>query len=430
MITPRRRKRDGRTVYDVKLRGPDGRSYVRTFETKKAALDFEAAERVDRARGVWADTRLGRQPFSEAAESWTAASVHKRPLSVERDRAVLANHVLPAIGHRSLDSIRPADIQALVNRWAASSPPATVMRQYATMRAVFNHAVTTDLLGRSPCRGIRLPQVEPRESPLVDAADLERLAAAMPAGLAPVPYLGAVLGLRWAEIAGLRVGSLNFLARTLTVDRQWTRGKGGTMVSQTPKTRAGRRTISVPGWLMEMLTAHLAGRGVTGSDPDAPVFVGTDGRRLDYSNWRQRVWLPATKATGLVGLRFHDLRHAAGTALVAGGVDIKTAQVRLGHASPVTTLRVYAQGTHEADRAAADSVGELFRPGDRDTDEGLSTPAAEPGRPGTQPIARHERDIVSVASSSAEGESTSDQDFSGGARWNRTTDLSIISAAL
>jgi integrase len=41
---------------------------------------------------------------------------------------------------------------------------------------------------------------------------------------------------------------------------------------------------------------------------------------------------------GLRGLRFHDLRHTAGTALVAGGIDVKTAQLRLGHASPVTAL--------------------------------------------------------------------------------------------
>lgn len=146
-----------------------------------------------------------------------------------------------------------------------------------------------------------------------------------------------MLGLRWAEIAGLRVTSLNFMQKTLTVDRQWTRARGGKMVVQTPKTRAGRRTISVPGWLMELLASHLAARGLTGADREVPVFAGADGRQLDYSNWRQRIWIPAVARTGLEGLRFHDLRHAAGTALVAGGVDIKTAQVRLGHASPAAT---------------------------------------------------------------------------------------------
>ena len=38
-----------------------------------------------------------------------------------------------------------------------------------------------------------------------------------------------------------------------------------------------------------------------------------NGAPLRYTNWRQRVWLPATEAAGLAGLRFHDLgvRHEA-----------------------------------------------------------------------------------------------------------------------
>ncbi len=100
-------------------------------------------------------------------------------------------------------------------------------------------------------------------------------------------------------------------------------------MSQDPKSRAGRRTLSAPDWLMAMVSDHLAARGLTGADPDAPVFTTSDGKQLHYSNWRQRVWLPATEAAGIPGLRFHDLKHTAGTAMVASGVDVKTAQVRL-----------------------------------------------------------------------------------------------------
>jgi integrase len=72
--------------------------------------------------------------------------------------------------------------------------------------------------------------------------------------------------------------------------------------------------------------------------------------------------VPAKQAAGFPDLRFHDLRHTAATALVTEGVDLKTAQVRLGHADPRTTLRIYAQATDKADRAAAEKVGERFRP--------------------------------------------------------------------
>jgi integrase len=43
------------------------------------------------------------------------------------------------------------------------------------------------------------------------------------------------------------------------------------------------------------------------------------------------------------------------------GVNVKTAQERLGHASPRTTLAMYAQVTKEPDREAANRLGERFR---------------------------------------------------------------------
>ena len=45
---------------------------------------------------------------------------------------------------------------------------------------------------------------------------------------------------------------------------------------------------------------------------------------------------------------------------VLDGVDLKTAQTRLGHSDPPLTLAVYAQTTSEADRAAAEALGRRF----------------------------------------------------------------------
>lgn len=81
-----------------------------------------------------------------------------------------------------------------------------------------------------------------------------------------------------------------------------------------------------------------------------------EGGVVDYAHWRQRVWLPAVEAAGIDGLTFHDLRRANATALVAEHVDIKTAQTRLGHADPRTTLGIYAKATSEGDRKAAEAV--------------------------------------------------------------------------
>jgi integrase len=117
-------------------------------------------------------------------------------------------------------------------------------------------------------------------------------------------------------------------------------------------------------WLLERLAAVLERRGLTAADGDTLLFVAGGGEPLNYTNWRRRTWLPACEKAKLPHLRFHDLRSLAATALVAAGVDVKTAQTRLGHSSPQVTLALYARTTVAADRKAADAVGDAFRPRD------------------------------------------------------------------
>ena len=131
----------------------------------------------------------------------------------------------------------------------------------------------------------------------------------------------------------------------------------------------------MPGWLTEMLAAHLRQRGLSGADTDAFVFVWRGGgvagwRAPHHSSWRKH-WLIVVSAAGLPnGFGFHDLRRANATGLVAGGVDVRTAQARLGHSDVRLTLEIYAKATSEADRAAAEAIGRLFDP--RRTNRGIS----------------------------------------------------------
>lgn len=148
---------------------------------------------------------------------------------------------------------------------------------------------------------------------------------------------------------------------------QVTRGQGGRSNLGPPKSRAGRRTLSIPAWLVDMLAEHLGARGLTAADPRAFVFTWPSGGHLTYSAWRRR-WVTATVDAGLPeGFGFHDLRRANATGLVAGGVDVRTAQIRLGHSDVRLTLEVHARATTDADRAAAETVGRRFQP--RATDQ-------------------------------------------------------------
>ena len=112
-------------------------------------------------------------------------------------------------------------------------------------------------------------------------------------GYAAMAYLGAMLGLRWGETAGLRVGRLDLLAGTLMVAEQVTRGPRGLAVFGPPKSAAGRRTLAVPPTWWRYLPVDLARRGLTAADPEALLFTTADGRALEYADFRHRVWLPA-----------------------------------------------------------------------------------------------------------------------------------------
>ena len=173
-------------------------------------------------------------------------------------------------------------------------------------------------------------------------------------------FLGAVLGLRWGECAGLNVGRIDFERQTISVAQQVTRGVGGRSVLGPRKSAAGRPTLAAPTPLMELMKDRFERQGRI-ADVDAFVFTSSSGEHLDYSNWLHRIWYPARERAGLDWLQFHDLRRANATGLVLEDVDIKTAQACLGHTDPRLTLAIYAEATTEADRTA-DLIGKRFLP--------------------------------------------------------------------
>jgi len=342
----------------ARYRDPDGRERSRTFARRVDADRWLTSVEHAKLSGGYIDPALARVTFGTWAEEWLATP-GKRPSAWARDESILKNHLLPTLKSRSLGTIKPGDVQALVTEWTAHAAPRTVRRQYDVLRAILNAAVADDHIARSPCRGIRLPAVTQTTRHVVTAEELAGLADAM-GDYGPMAYLGAVLGMRWGECAGLRVGRLDFLRSTLEVAEQVTRGPKGATVLGPPKSQAGRRTMAVPTALMALLSDHLATRGLTGADADQFVFSAPKGGPLDYGHFRQRVWNPATVAAQLPGLAFHDLRRANATGMVLDGVDLKTAQTRLGHSDPRLTIAVYAQATTAADKAAAERLGTRF----------------------------------------------------------------------
>ena len=123
-----------------------------------------------------------------------------------------------------------------------------------------------------------------------------------------------------------------------------------------PKTDAGRRTVVLSAFLVDELATHMAQRGEPG--PEGLVFPAVEGGPMRRSNFRRRTWEPATRRVGVPGLRFHDLRHSAGTLSAVAGATTKELMARMGHSSPRAAL-IYQHATAERDEAIADALERL-----------------------------------------------------------------------
>src|SRR5690242_1191502 len=139
-----------------------------------------------------------------------------------------------------------------------------------------------------------------------------------------VVLLLAYCGLRWGELAALRVGRVDLMRRRVTVAEALTEVRGR-LVWGMPKSHQVR-SVPIPRFLVDELMAHLAGR-----DPDALVFLGPRGGVLRNLNFRRDAFDAAAAAAGLGGLTPHELRHTAASLAVSAGANVKAVQRMLGH---------------------------------------------------------------------------------------------------
>jgi integrase len=328
-----------------------------TFDTKAAACGWLSSVETSMLNGTWVDPEAGGVSFARWCDWYLENSTHKRATTLARDRHVVDAHLAPAFGGKPLRSITPIDIRMLVSSWTKTLAPATVRTDYAVLRAILNAAVEADLIRRSPCRGIRMPPPKRREIRFVSPIELERLADAVPLEYRPMVYVAGVLGLRWSEVAGLRVGRIDLSARTLSVVETLAEVEGQVAFAEV-KSPASRRTISMPRFLTSMLAKHLLRRGRPG--PEELTFVSPNGGPLHAGNFRTRIWAPAVEQAGLEGLTFHGLRHSAAGLLISLGAPDHLLQQRMGHSSSRVTRDVYGHVLPTVDEAVVSDIDEVF----------------------------------------------------------------------
>lgn len=170
---------------------------------------------------------------------------------------------------------------------------------------------------------------------------------ALPDRLRATVLLGAFVGLRDAEVCGLRVSDIDFMRGIINPAVQHP--------AVPLKTNASRAALPIPQSLALALSAHVAQWSAGGF-----VFVNEWGDQLAPWQMQRAIRAAREKVPGLPpNFRFHDLRHYLASMLIASGADVKVVQARLRHASAKTTLDTYTHlwpDSDESTRTAIDAV--------------------------------------------------------------------------
>lgn len=354
-------------------------------------------------------TRSDHRPVGEYLDWWIANVVKPRVRlsTFESYKLVVETYLKPELGAVRLDKLTTLQVQALVRTLSDRGLKArTVRYAFSVLNGALRKAVKLRLLSRNPFEEVELPRQTRRELQVPGEAARARLLAELQADtLWPLWCVMVTAGLRPGEALGLKWGDLT--DGVLTVQRALSRTKGAWELGE-PKTAQGRRVVHVPAEAVAVLAEHeeRQRKEREAFEKDHPgvaedlglVFADALGRPLSWTNVRHRHFAPAlsrailtchtcgvrlrkakdrklvhagpirlgTKAKAdhkpepfaeLEGLRPYDLRHLHASLLLAGGVSLRTASERLGHADPGFTLKVYTHLVPGGQEAAAVAIG-------------------------------------------------------------------------
>ncbi|MGD8194841.1 tyrosine-type recombinase/integrase [Herbiconiux sp. P18] len=310
----------------------------RTFDRKADAEAWEANQKRAMRLGEWINPALGKESLGSVADRWMSSrrnSVASKTLNVEGHS--LRAHLPPRLRNKPINTVRPADFDTLYSDLLGTLARSTVMRFRNTLSSLFGWAVREGLIPANVVLESKVPRGRGQDAKEeIHPFTLEGLQAAYEAMSADHPDQADVMavlggtGLRWGELVALRVRDVQVVPYpSFRVSRSAPDGQPIRTI-----TKGGHaRTVPLRDDVYELVKARMVGRKL-----DDLLFVTPRGQRLNGPNWRRAVeWKKYS-----LGRRPHDLRHTAATVWLALGIDTKTVQSWLGHASMTITVDRYA----------------------------------------------------------------------------------------
>ena len=231
-------------------------------------------------RGEWVDPTLSRVSVRDWSDVWIAAHANLKPSTRSAHEWLLTKYILPRWATFPLVAVAHTDVQAWVTRLSETLAPSSVRKIHVVFSGLVKYALHDRRIPRNPCDGIRLPRVGASSRGYLTPQQVDELAASCGSD-SDMIYLLAYTGLRWGEIAALKVKRVDLERRRLDVAEAVTEPEGE-IIWGTPKNHE-RRSVPFPAFLKEAMTSRTEGK-----QPDDLVFPSPKGDVLRNENFRRR----------------------------------------------------------------------------------------------------------------------------------------------
>lgn len=360
---------------DLPVRADGQRRQTRkTGFTSKRAAEAALAEHLGAVgRGVAVEP--SRQTLAAYLADWLeAVSPSLRPNTRAQYAHVINAWIVPRLGARPLQELRPQDLQSLYVELSASGrsdntgglSPRSVRLAHLVLKMALARAVEWRILMMSPAAvRLSLPRREEKPMSTWSAEEAKRfLGSAEKDVLGPLWTLLLATGLRRGEALGLQWEDVDMAGRRLAVVRTLV-AVGGKPTASEPKTPAARRSVPLSAPAHEALDAQM-GRQVTARlgaeeawNESGMVFTSASGAPLDPNNVRHAL-ARACSVAGVQPIRIHDMRHTFASLALEAGVPLKVVQEILGHSGISITSDVYQHTTPGMGEAAVAKIGGLL----------------------------------------------------------------------
>jgi integrase len=327
-----KRRADGK--YRARYRDAAGKEHARHFARKVDGQQWLNEQTAAQVTGQYVDPRAGRVPFARYFTDWSQRQVW----APNTDKAMRLAARDVTFADVPLKSLRRSHVETWVKAMSSRGlAPGTVKTRVQNVRTVLRAAVRDRMIPSDPSDGVALPRIRRAEAAmrLPTPAEVRALLDEAEPWFRTFIALTAFAGLRLGEAAAVQVGDINFLGRSLKVQRQVQRGNGGAAVIAAPK-YGSERTVFLATSLVELLSRHLSGL----SSPW--LFAGRAAKMPMTHSPIGYQWARTCQAAGVKGLTLHSMRHFFASGLIAEGCDVVTVQRALGHRSPTVTLATYA----------------------------------------------------------------------------------------